>query len=42
MRVGVISDVHNNVVALNAVLEKFHTEGCEQVICCGDIIGIGP
>lgn len=42
MRIGVISDVHNNVVALNAVLEKFHTKGCEQVICCGDIIGIGP
>ena len=24
------------------MLEKFHTEGCEKVICCGDIIGIGP
>jgi len=42
MKIGVISDIHNNVVALNAVLEKFHAEGCEQVICCGDIIGIGP
>jgi len=42
MRIGVISDVHNNVVALNAVLKKLHTEGCERIICCGDIIGIGP
>lgn len=36
MRIGVITDIHNNVVALNAVLKKLHTEGCEQVICCGD------
>jgi putative phosphoesterase len=42
MKIGVISDVHNNVVALNGVLDKFHMEGCEQIICCGDIIGIGP
>ena len=42
MRVGVISDIHNNVVALNAVLEKLNAENCEQIICCGDIIGIGP
>lgn len=42
MRVGVISDIHNNVVALNAVLDKLHKENCEQIICCGDIIGIGP
>jgi Icc-related predicted phosphoesterase len=42
MRIGVISDIHNNAVALNRVLEKFHTEGCEQIICCSDMIGIGP
>ncbi|MHB1355694.1 MAG: metallophosphoesterase family protein [Anaerolineae bacterium] len=42
MRVGVISDIHNNVVALNAILDALHEEKCEQIICCGDIIGIGP
>jgi len=42
MRIGVISDIHNNVVALNAVLDKLYTENCEKIICCGDIIGIGP
>jgi len=42
MRIGVISDIHNNVVALDAVLDRFHTEACDMIICCGDIIGIGP
>ncbi len=42
MRIGVISDIHNNAIALNAVLEKLYTENCEKIICCGDIIGIGP
>ncbi len=42
MRIGVISDIHNNVVALNTVLDRLYAENCEQIICCGDIIGIGP
>lgn len=42
MRIGIITDIHNNVVALNAVLEKLYAEKCELIICCGDIIGIGP
>lgn len=42
MRVGVISDIHNNAVAPNVVLEKLQKEKCERIICCGDIIGIGP
>jgi predicted phosphodiesterase len=42
LRVGVITDVHNNAVALNAVLNKLYEENCGQIICCGDIIGIGP
>lgn len=42
MRVGVMADIHNNVIALNAVLDKLRIENCEHIICCGDIIGIGP
>ena len=42
MKIGIITDIHNNVVALEAVLEKFKAEKCDGVICCGDIIGIGP
>ncbi|MGS0973169.1 MAG: metallophosphoesterase family protein [Candidatus Izemoplasmataceae bacterium] len=42
MIIGVISDVHNNVVALNNILELFRERNCEMVICAGDVIGIGP
>ncbi len=42
MKIGIITDIHNNVVALNAVLEEFERQNCQKVICAGDIIGIGP
>lgn len=41
-RIGIISDIHNNVIALEAVLRNFAEQRCERVICAGDIIGIGP
>lgn len=40
MRIGIISDIHNNLPALEAVLTQLGP--CDRVICCGDIIGIGP
>lgn len=42
MKIGIITDVHNNLPALNAVLEVFQSVGVQQILCCGDIIGIGP
>lgn len=42
MKLGVITDIHNNLTALRAVAEKLNQIGCDKVICCGDIIGIGP
>ena len=42
MKIGVISDIHNNVVALDSILDKFNEENCKKIIYCGDIIGIGP
>lgn len=42
MKIGVLTDIHNNVVALNAVLKEFDKENCEKIVCAGDIIGIGP
>ncbi len=42
MRIGVFSDVHGNLEALNACLERFKKEGVEKYIYCGDIIGYGP
>ena len=36
--IGVISDIHANIVALDAVLEDMPP--VETIVCCGDIIGI--
>lgn len=42
MKLGLITDIHNNPLALRAVLDRLNQLGCEQILCCGDIIGIGP
>jgi putative phosphoesterase len=39
---GIISDVHANVVALEAVLEVLKREGATTIICLGDLVGYGP
>ena len=33
--------MHNNVVALEQVLQRLESENCDYIVCCGDIIGIG-
>lgn len=38
--IGVISDVHGNLPALEAVLEELSTQGITEIICVGDILGI--
>lgn len=42
MRFGIITDIHSNVTALRAVLGELKQRNCDRIICCGDIIGIGP
>ena len=42
MKLGVITDIHSNLVALEVVVEKLQELQCDKIICCGDIIGIGP
>lgn len=42
MRIGVFSDVHGNLEALEACLARFEREGVEKYIFCGDLIGYGP
>ena len=41
MKVGIITDIHSNIQALNAVLDKFNELKVDKIICCGDIVGIG-
>lgn len=42
MRFGIITDIHNNLTALRAVMKKLNQLECDKIVCCGDIIGIGP
>src|SRR5690606_18960076 len=39
---GLISDVHANVLALEAVIEQLKLRGADTVLCLGDLIGFGP
>lgn len=41
MRVAVISDIHANLPALEAVLAEIEREGVEEIWCLGDIVGYG-
>jgi putative phosphoesterase len=41
-RVAVITDIHANLVALEAALERIAEDGIEQVYCGGDLVGYGP
>lgn len=41
-KIGVITDIHGNIVALKAVLELLDGIGCEEIIHTGDIVDIGP
>lgn len=42
MKRALISDIHSNLEALEAVLEDIRQQGAEQIYCLGDIIGYGP
>jgi diadenosine tetraphosphatase ApaH/serine/threonine PP2A family protein phosphatase len=42
MRYALISDIHANLEALEAVLAALQDEGADQILCLGDVIGYGP
>ena len=42
MRVAVISDIHSNLHALEAVLGTWTREGPDELWCLGDVVGYGP
>ena len=41
MKIGIITDIHSNIEALNAVLNEFDKVKVEKIICLGDIIAKG-
>jgi diadenosine tetraphosphatase ApaH/serine/threonine PP2A family protein phosphatase len=42
MRLGIVSDIHGNCVALRRVLEFLRGRDVTSYLCLGDIVGYGP
>ena len=42
VRRALISDIHGNLEALEAVLEHIGAQSIEEIYCLGDIVGYGP
>lgn len=41
MRFGILSDIHSNLEALNAVLPALDAQGLDELVCLGDVVGYG-
>ena len=41
MRIGIFSDVHSNLEALERVVETYANKGVDKYICLGDVVGYG-
>jgi diadenosine tetraphosphatase ApaH/serine/threonine PP2A family protein phosphatase len=42
VRVAVVSDIHGNLQALEAVLESIDQDAPDELWCLGDLVGYGP
>ena len=42
MKRAIISDIHSNLEALEAVLTDAQSQGAEEIFCLGDSVGYGP
>lgn len=41
-RIAIVSDIHANLGALEAVLRDIERKKCRKIYCLGDVIGYGP
>lgn len=41
-RIGIISDIHGNLPALEATLKHMEQQKIDKIFCLGDFIGLGP
>src|SRR5690348_7982082 len=42
MKIGVFSDMHGNLLALDAVLKDMEKDGVDSMVCLGDTVQGGP
>src|SRR5947207_342903 len=42
MQIALISDLHGNEIALDAVLRDIERRGVERIACLGDVAALGP
>lgn len=42
MRIAIVSDIHSNIEALDAVLSDIDSIGFDKIYCLGDLIDYGP
>ncbi len=42
IRIGLIADIHGNLVALETVLRELEQEHIDDIICLGDVGSLGP
>lgn len=40
-RIGIISDIHGNLHALQATLQALEELQADRIVCCGDLVGYG-
>ena len=41
-RTAIVSDIHGNLAALEAVLADIQSQTVDEIVCLGDVIGYGP
>ena len=42
MKYAIVSDIHANIQAWDAVIEDIQKQGVDAILCLGDVIGYGP
>ena len=42
MRYAIVSDIHANIQAWEAVLADIRSQGVDVIVCLGDVVGYGP
>jgi len=42
LKIGIVSDIHGNLEALETVLGSLQEYGVERILCLGDLVGYGP